>query len=148
MQPPIHAKKEGNVYTVYVDMATSRALPLASFSDEPAGGFGLTFNSIRELQAHFPGCQIEFVERARKTPPTLSGEAVLTDQVDSFLASKTHTPQPTKPPTAQPKLGDSHTKATAFLRELETALQYASKKHAKTLAIKVEVVRELINAIF
>jgi hypothetical protein len=75
--PIIHVRKQGRVATVFVDAATGRTLPMASFEDEPLGGFPMTC-SIDELPSKFPGCRFQYWEEQHapnpEAPPTNEAE--------------------------------------------------------------------------
>jgi formate dehydrogenase maturation protein FdhE len=154
----IYVQKRGEVYTVHV-ADNGLPLPVATVDDEPVGAFPFTFTSKKELEAHFPGRQFVMLEAKANNSQVLRYDPEIERQALAILGQK-----PTNPSTPQTKsitisTNDSgevlqqgvlsaKQKAEEFLKRLQTALQYASKKHAPKLQHQIEAVEELINEIF
>lgn len=150
----VYVQKRGEVYTVHV-ADNGMPLPVATVDDQPVGAFPFTFTSKKELEAHFPGKNLVMLEEKKRPQQSLQYDPEIERQALAVLnqqpppASKTKT-------IAINEMGDvlpsgsmnAKQKAEEFLKRLQTALQYASKKHQKDLQAQVRIVEELINEVF
>jgi hypothetical protein len=152
----VYVQKRGEVYTVHV-ADNGMPLPVASVDDEPVGAFPFTFTSRKELEAHFPGRQFVMLEARHNNPTVLKYDPEIERQALAILGQKPTTPSTPKtvsiPVNKDGEILPQGTlnakqKAEEFLKRLQTALQYASKKHQKDLQAQVKVVEELIHEVF
>lgn len=130
----------------------SRSQPVAvqNVTDMPDGCFPMTVHSEAELRAMFPHAEFVFLtaqrnntvinrdEETAKTAQSMLGPTPPTKTVS--VAVETEEPLLSKVTQKQ--------KCEEFLKRLQTALQYASKKHAPKLQNQIEIVEELIREIF
>lgn len=149
----VYVQKRGNVFRVPVDTA-GNPIPVASVDDDPPG-FPFTCTSEAELRAFFPGREFVFL-----TPKSNNTTVMYDPEIESqalAMMGKEQVPTPPSRPsqmvataTAKPLTSDvSHKqKAEEFLKRLQTALQYASKKHEKKLHDQVAIIEELIREVF
>jgi formate dehydrogenase maturation protein FdhE len=154
----VYVQKRGEVYKVHVtDDGTP--LPVATVDDEPVGAFPFTFTSKKELEAHFPNRRFVMLEAKIGNTQVLRYDPEIERQALAILGQK-----PTNPSIPQNRsvtiatndsgevlqqgLISAKQKAEEFLKRLQTALQYASKKHAPKLQHQIEAVEELINEVF
>lgn len=151
----VYVQKRGEVYTVHVS-DSGMPLPVATVDDQPVGGFPFTFTSKRELEAHFPGKNLVMLEEIKKPQQVLQYDPEIERQALALLGQQPP-PQPKKTVTvAVNNSGDvlpsgtlnAKQKSEEFLKRLQTALQYASKKHQKELQAQVKIIEELINEVF
>lgn len=152
----VYVQKRGEVYTVHVaDNGTP--LPVATVDDEPVGAFPFTFTSRKELEAHFPGRQFVMLEAKAGVQQILKYDPEIERQALAILGQK----PPSNPPKKSVSISvnqdgeilpqgsiNAKQRAEEFLKRLQTALQYASKKHQKDLQAQVKVVEELIDEVF
>lgn len=152
----IYVQKRGEVYTVHLS-DNGMPLPVATVDDEPVGSFPFTFTSRKELEAHFPGRQFVMLESKNKNNQVLKYDPEIERQALAILGQKTPSDPPKKsvviPVNQDGEILPQGTinakqKAEEFLKRLQTALQYASKKHQKDLQAQVKVVEELIDEVF
>lgn len=151
----IYVQKRGEVYTVHI-ADNGLPLPVATVDDEPIGAFPFTFNSRKELEAQFPGRNFVMVENKPQNYNVVSYDPEIEKQALAILGQPT--PSAPKKSVTIPvnARGDilptgtinAQQRAEEFLKRLQTALQYASKKHQKDLQAQVRVVEELINEVF
>ena len=152
----ILASKQGRVFRVAVDPFTMKSMPISSFDDEPIGAFMMTYTSEGELRQAWPGHEIKFLESP--APPCNKVESLTLEQqrqVDKMLGP---TAKPRVIPVAAhtgellplvtPQTDTRLCHAEEFLKRLEVAAQYSSKKFQRELEIRIAVVRELINEVF
>jgi hypothetical protein len=172
----VYAIKEGPVHTVYMDQLNNQPIPLASINDRPVGGTPITYISRAQLESAFPGYEVICLQKQGnakviKKDPTVAVEAA------SILARvKKSQPTPnsgskTKPldiqtgspiqsgyrVTSDNKLTGINVEvqndprylhAQEFLKRLQVAYQYASKKNKRTLEIQCAVIKELLDEVF
>jgi len=139
-------------------------IPVSSVNDDPPG-FPMTFTSEHELKQAFPGKELIYLTEKQVEKPGLQYDPEVERQALAMLG-KEATPKP--PPTQaqrdvklttvgiavesqrileQTALGPKG-RAEEFLKRLQTALQYASKKHEKKLQDQVAIIEELIREVF
>lgn len=152
----IYVQRRGNVFRVPMDN-NGRPIPVTSVDDDPPG-FPFTCTSEAELKMLFPGA--EFVYLTQKTNnTTITYDPEIEKQALAILnkEGKTKTPPNQQTRTVavasstQQELQSSVStkqKAEEFLKRLQTALQYASKKHEKKLQDQVAIIEELIREVF
>lgn len=152
----VYVQRRGNVFRVPVDLGTGRPIPVASVNDDPPG-FPMTFTSEQELRSAFPGR--EFIYLTEKTPEkkTLAFDPEIEKQAIAMMRGE-NLQSPPKPTRSVAIASDTHEvlqatishkqKAEEFLKRLQTALQYASKKHEKKLQDQVAIIEELIREVF
>lgn len=155
----VYVQKRGNVLRVPVDLGSGQPIPVASVSDDPPG-FPMTFTSEHELKQAFPGREFVFLTEKTVERPSLAYDPEIEKQALAMMrqeAVPTKTPPtPTQTVAVAPASGatlevaaSTHKqKAEEFLKRLQTALQYASKKHEKKLQDQVAIIEELIRDIF
>jgi hypothetical protein len=150
----IYVQRRGNVFRIPMD-TNGRPIPVASVDDDPPG-FPFTCTSEAELKSLFPGAEFVYLT-PKSNNTTLSYDANVEREALAMMGKPSNPPtQPTKAiavssMTAEPlkTSGVSHQqKAEEFLKRLQTALQYASKKHEKKLKDQVEIIEELIREVF
>lgn len=154
----VFVQRRGNVFRVPIDMGSGQPIPVASVNDDPPG-FPMTFTSEQELKAAFPGKELVYLtEKAVERAP-LAYDPEIERQTLAMLKSENIPTPPTQPTktvataswTAEQlpstPMG-SKQKAEEFLKRLQTALQYASKKHEKKLQDQVAIIEELIREVF
>lgn len=139
-----------NLFRVPID-SFNKPVPVQSVTDMPDGCFPMTVNSEAELRAMFPQSEFVFLT-AQKNNTVVTKDAEVTKQALAMLGQST---PPTKthsvavandiPIASNPT---SKQKCEEFLRRLQTALQYASKKHEKKLQDQIAIVEELIRDVF
>ncbi|NDG29299.1 hypothetical protein EB118_04250 [bacterium] len=160
----IYVQKRGNVYRVPVDLGSGRPIPVATVNDDPPG-FPMTFTSEHELRAAFPGREFVYLTEKVVERTSLPYDPEIEKQALAMM-NKEAIPKP--PPTQtqrdvklttvgiavesqrileQTALGPKG-RAEEFLKRLQTALQYASKKHEKKLQDQVAIIEELIREVF
>jgi len=151
----VYVQKRGEVYTVHVS-DHGLPVPVATVDDQPVGAFPFTFTSKRELEAHFPGRNLVMLEEKRKTQNVVQYDPEIERQALAILGQQS-TPSTKKsvviPVNDRGEVLPSGSlnakqKAEEFLKRIQTALQYASKKHQKELQAQVKVIEELINEVF
>lgn len=154
----VYVQQRGNVYTVPLDIATGRAIPVSSVDDDPPG-FPFTCTSEAELRAQFPGSEFVFLkEKERPQNVNVPSQEVINQAAAMMKMTNPSNPQaPSKAESViavesqrvleQTALGPKG-KAEEFLKRLQTALQYASKKHEKKLQDQVAIIEELIREVF
>lgn len=154
----VYVQKRGNVLRVPVDLGTGRPIPVASVNDDPPG-FPMTFTSEHELRAAFPGGEFIYLTEKVVERPALQYDPEVERQALAMIKSEN---VPTTPPTQHTKAKavavatdeplltavGSKQKAEEFLKRLQTALQYASKKHERKLQDQVAIIEELIREVF
>lgn len=153
----VYVQKRGNVLRVPVDLGSGQPIPVASVSDDPPG-FPMTFTSEHELKQAFPGREFVFLTEKTVERPSLAHDPEIEKQALAMLKSEKlpTPPTPTQVVAVAPASGaalevttSTHKqKAEEFLKRLQTALQYASKKHEKKLQDQVAILEELIRDIF
>ena len=152
----VHVQRRGNIMTVHLD-STGNPVPVASIDDQPPGAFPFTFTSERELTSHFPNRDFIFhIPKSNNTlvnyDPEIERQALAMLNKEELPAK----PAPTRSvavasATREPLVVGEYSskqKAEEFLKRLQTALQYASKKHEKKLKDQVEIIEELIREVF
>lgn len=151
----VYVQKRGEVYTVHV-ADNGIPLPVATVDDQPVGGFPFTFTSRKELEAHFPGKNLIMLEEKKRMQQSLQYDPEIERQALAILGQQPPS-NPKKSVTIPvndrgeilPTGSLSHRqKAEEFLKRLQTALQYASKKHQKELQAQVRIIEELINEVY
>lgn len=148
----VYVQQRGNVYTVPLDIATGRAIPISSVDDDPPG-FPFTCTSEAELRAQFPGSEFVFL-REKEKPQNINipSQDVKSQAAAMMRASNKEQAIVAVAPESQHVLEQgtlgSKGKAEEFLKRLQTALQYASKKHEKKLQDQVAIIEELIREVF
>lgn len=150
----VYVQKRGEIYTVPVDVMTGQHIPVTSVSDD-LPGFPQTFTSMHELKAAFPRAELVMLE---PPPPAEAKPLVIPhaikEQAAAFMKAQGLPTPPTIVPVAaetqEPLLSTvtQKQKAEEFLKRLQTALQYTSKKHEKKLQAQVEIIETLIREIF
>lgn len=154
----VYIQQRGNVFRVPVDMGSGQPIPVSSVYDDPPG-FPMTFTSEHELRAAFPGREFVYLTEKVVEKPSLAYDADIEKQALATLKSEnlpTPPTQPTKTIATASWTGEqlpnthmsSKQKAEEFLKRLQTALQYASKKHERKLQDQVAVIEELIREVF
>lgn len=154
----VHVQRRGNIMTVHLD-STGNPMPVASIDDQPPGAFPFTFTSERELTSHFPNR--EFVYHTPKSNNTIVNYDAEIERQALAMLGKEEGLKPAPTPVKVVQVGfasetsqqllssaNSKQKAEEFLKRLQTALQYASKKHEKKLKDQVEIIEELIREVF
>lgn len=154
----VYVQKRGNVLRVPVDLGSGQPIPVASVDDDPPG-FPLTFTSERDLRQAFPGRELVFLTEKTVEKPSLPYDPEVERQALAMMRQEAIPTPPTQPTktvataswteeqlTATPM--GSKQKAEEFLKRLQTALQYASKKHEKKLQDQVAIIEELIREVF
>ena len=151
----VYVQRRGNVFRVPMD-SNGRPIPVSSVDDDPPG-FPFTCTSEAELRQLFPGA--EFVYLTPKSNNTVvQRDAEVERQALAILQKEglSTPPTPTRTvavaaATAAPlqgaELGHKQ-KAEEFLKRLQTALEYTSKKHEKKLQAQVEIIEAFIREIF
>lgn len=153
----VYVQRRGNVFRVPMD-SSGRPIPVSSVDDDPPG-FPFTCNSEAELKALFPGAEFVYLTpKSNNTfivkDPEIERQALAILGKEAVLAgSPPPTPMRTVAVAAAseaPLVGaSSHKqKAEEFLKRLQTALEYSSKKHEKKLQAQVEIIDALIKEIF
>jgi hypothetical protein len=155
----VYVQKRGNVYCVPMDIATGRAIPVSSY-DEEVAGFPFTCTSETELKMQFPNSEFVFLTEPEQKPNVIVPTEAVRQQANVLLKSLGLETPPTPVKVVQvPIAAESQRileqvalgpkgKAEEFLKRLQTALQYASKKHEKKLKDQVEIIEELIREVF
>jgi hypothetical protein len=134
-----------------------RPIPVASVDDDPPG-FPFTCTSEAELRSLFPGAEFVYLT-PKSNNTTLSYDANVEREALAMLGKPSNPPTPTRTvavatTTEGPLKGveinglGPRGRAEEFLKRLQTALQYASKKHEKKLKDQVEIIEELIREVF
>lgn len=148
----IYVQKLGqNLFRVPLD-TLNKPVPVSTHDEMPTGCFPMTLNSEAELRAMFPSAEFIYL-----TTPT-NNNVIVRDAEISRKAQAILEQLPT-PPTKtnsvavandEPLLSQptQKQKCEEFLKRLQTALQYTSKKHEKKLQDQIAVVEELIREIF
>lgn len=151
----VYVQKRGEVYTVHL---TDRGLPVAvaNVDDQPVGAFPFTFTSRKELESYFPGRNLVMLEEKKRQPNVVAYDPEIEKQALAILGQKP--PSSTKKSVTIPVNESNEVlpsgnlnikeKTIEFKKRLETALQYASKKHQKELEAQVKIIEELINEVF
>jgi len=142
--------------------SNGRPIPVSSVDDDPPG-FPFTCNSEAELRQLFPGA--EFVYLTPKSNNTVvqrdaevERQALAMMQKEGIGTPPTQNQRDVKLTTVglavesqrileQTALGPKG-RAEEFLKRLQTALEYTSKKHEKKLQAQVEIIETLIREIF
>jgi len=152
----IYVQRRGNVFRIPMD-SNGRPIPVASVDDDPPG-FPFTCTSEAELRQLFPGAEFVYLT-PKSNNTTLSYDPEIEKQVIATIRNANLPTPPTQPTktvataswTAEQlpstPIG-SKQKAEEFLKRLQTALQYASKKHEKKLKDQVEIIEELLREVF
>lgn len=150
----VYVQRRGNVFRVPVDLGSGQPIPVSSVHDDPPG-FPMTFTSELELKQAFPGRELIYLTEKTVDKKALSYDPEIERQA---LAMMRQEATPTTPPTTKAvatETGEvlsatvnSKHKAEEFLKRLQTALQYASKKHEKKLQDQVAIIEELIREVF
>lgn len=153
----VYVQQRGNVYRVPVDLGSGQPIPVASVNDDPPG-FPMTFTSEHELKAAFPGREFVFLKEKTVERPALKYDPEVERQALAMMVKENLPSKPSTPTkvmaiasaTEEPiVVSVTHKqKAEEFLKRLQTALQYASKKHAKKLQDQVAIIEELIREVF
>ena len=151
----IYVQRRGNVFRIPMD-SNGRPIPVMSVDDDPPG-FPFTCTSEAELRQLFPGAEFVFLTPKANNTSIMYDPEIEKQALAMMGKEKISTP-PTQPTatvavaTATNKVlvpVESHKqKAEEFLKRLQTALQYASKKHEKKLKDQVEIIEELIREVF
>jgi hypothetical protein len=156
----VYVQRRGNVFRVPVDLGSGMPIPVSSVHDDPPG-FPMTFTSEHELKQAFPGKELIYLTEKQVEKPGLQYDPEVERQALAMLGKEA---VPKSPPTPvkvvqvpiaaesqrileQVALGPKG-KAEEFLKRLQTALQYASKKHEKKLQDQVAIIEELIREVF
>jgi len=149
----VYVQKQGEVYTV--QLVDGIPVPVATVDDEPVGAFAFTCTSRKELEATFPGARFVMVEakpnqtQVQKHDPEIDRQALALLNQQPPPAFKTKIVAVNETGDVLPSGSmNAKQKAEEFLKRLQTALQYASKKHQKNLQAQVQIVEELINEVF
>lgn len=153
----VYVQRRGNVFRVPMD-TNGRPIPVSSVDDDPPG-FPFTCNSEVELRALFPGAEFVFLTpKSNNTvvtrDPEVERQALA--MLGKEAAAKSSPPAPTRTVAVAQATGatlevaaPTHKhKAEEFLKRLQTALEYSSKKHEKKLQAQVEAIETLIKEIF
>lgn len=150
----IYVQRRGNVFRIPMD-SNGRPIPVTSVDDDPPG-FPFTCNSEAELKMLFPGA--EFVYITPKANNSTLGYDPEVEKQALAMMSKEQVPSPPSRPSQMVATAtdvavksieiSNKQKAEEFLKRLQTALQYASKKHEKKLQAQVEIIEELIREVF
>lgn len=152
---PVHIRKQGDVFTVFMD-ERGQPMNLAGPEDNPPGAMPMTFVGEGELKAVFPSTNYKFVfheQQRTKQITAITDPPELQEAVSRILSGQGLPPKGVKSlpgpavATAVPVV-DGKAKALAFLSKLETALEYASTKHKKTLETKISAVKDLITEVW
>lgn len=150
----VYVQKQGEVYTV--QLVNGVPVPVATVDDEPVGAFAFTCTSKKELEATFPGARFVMIESKPAQTQTIQHNPEIERQALAILGQQ----PPSNPKRSVtipvndrgeilPTGSLSHMqKAEEFLKRLQTALQYASKKHQKELQAQVRIIEELINEVY
>lgn len=146
MTQVIHVKKKGDVYQVFVDPVTNQPKQLAGIDDEPVDAFPFTLVGIKELQASFPGRTFLFHEAPKPKENTVVPSVEIKQEAASILGGKAVE----SPKTPQPKqvISVDQNVIVNFLKRLQTAHKYATKKAQRELEIKIETVEELMRDLY
>jgi hypothetical protein len=163
MQAKVMVAKQGTVYRVAVDPVSGMPMNLSSHADEPAGAFMFTYTDDAELRAAWPGRDLVFLEAPKKAENAVAPlSSQLQRQADQLLekvvstvkgkeaeawASETNTPLP-KPDVGNQTLSGAYVRSQEFLKRLETAREYASKKNQRELDVKIAAIKELLSEVF
>ena len=155
----IYVQRRGNVFRIPMD-TNGRPIPVASVDDDPPG-FPFTCTSEAELKSLFPGAEFVYLT-PKSNNTTLSYDANVEREALAMMGKQSNPPtqlqRDVKLTTVglavesqrileQTALGPKG-RAEEFLKRLQTALQYASKKHEKKLKDQVEIIEELIREVF
>lgn len=150
----IYVQRRGNVFRIPMD-SNGRPIPVSSVDEDPPG-FPFTCNSEAELKMLFPGAEFVYLT-PKSNNSTLGYDPEVEKQALAMMGKEQVPIPPSKPSqmvataTGTPlKSSDVNhkQKAEEFLKRLQTALQYASKKHEKKLQAQVEIIEELIREVF
>lgn len=151
----IYVQRRGNVFRIPMD-TNGRPIPVTSVDDDPPG-FPFTCTSEAELRQLFPGAEFVYLT------PKVNNTSILYDpEIEKqalAMLGKEQLPTPPTQPTKTKAIAvltgeqlstsiESKQKAEEFLKRLQTALQYASKKHEKKLKDQVEIIEELLREVF
>lgn len=152
----VYVQRRGNVFRVPVDLGTGRPIPVASVHDDPPG-FPMTFTSEQELRSAFPGREFVYLTEKVAEKKVLGFDPEIEKQTLAMMRNE-NLPSPPKPTRSVAVANETHEvlqattthkqKAEEFLKRLQTALQYASKKHEKKLQDQVAIIEELIREVF
>lgn len=153
----VYVQRRGNVFRVPVDLGSGQPIPVSSVHDDPPG-FPMTFTSEMELKQAFPGKELVYLTEKVVERPALTYDAEIEKQALAMIKNEKiaspPTPAPVKAVASQTAIElpvdmlSHKQKAEEFLKRLQTALQYASKKHEKKLQDQVAIIEELIREIF
>ena len=150
----IYVQRRGNVFRIPMD-SNGRPIPVASVDDDPPG-FPFTCTSEAELRQLFPGAEFVYLT-PKSNNTTISYDADVEREALAMMGKQASAPtHPTKTAAVAVESKQilsstalsSKQKAEEFLKRLQTALQYASKKHEKKLKDQVEIIEELIREVF
>lgn len=152
----IYVQRRGNVFRIPMD-TSGRPIPVTSVDDDPPG-FPFTCTSEAELRQLFPGAEFVYL-----TPKANNTSILYDPEIEKqalAMLGKDQLPTPPTQPTKTVATASwtaeqlpstpigSKQKAEEFLKRLQTALQYASKKHEKKLKDQVEIIEELLREVF
>ena len=135
---------------------SGRPIPVTSVDDDPPG-FPFTCTSEAELRQLFPGAEFVYLTPKANNTSILYDPEIEKQALAMLGKEQLSTPptQPTKTKAVAVSTGEqlstsigSKQKAEEFLKRLQTALQYASKKHEKKLKDQVEIIEELLREVF
>lgn len=154
LESKVYVQKRGNVYRVFLD-ERENPVPLSAFNDEPGGCFPFTTTSEGELRARFPHSTFVFLQQPQHEPNTVTITPEVRKQAEAILGKKSPPPSPVDTISNMESLKGVELsglgprgRAEEFLKRLQTALKYASKKHEKKLQAQVEIIDTLIKEIF
>lgn len=149
----VWVRKQGNVCTVFMDVASEKPLPLTAFDEEPPG-FPVTM-SVKEAEQRFAGKEIVWVTPPQEFAQTDlnnqdSDRAVVKAEVQKFLAEH-KTPGTPHTPLQSTYSCNSACSAAAltvlknYLNMQQTALSTAAKKHVPVLQAKLQAAKEILE---
>lgn len=153
----VYVQRRGNVFRVPMD-SNGRPIPVSSVDDDPPG-FPFTCNSEAELRQLFPNAEFVYLT-PKSNNTTVTRDPEVERQALAMLgkeAAATPTPPaPTRTVAVAQATGATlevaatthKQKAEEFLKRLQTALEYSSKKHEKKLLAQVEAIEALIKEVF
>lgn len=168
MSEKISVSRQGGVLRVAEDLATNRPVRISSYNEEPPGCFMQTFHSPSEIWEKYGRYELLFLdppappkenavqplsaEQSRKVQELLQKSGIANPKPHDTHAA----PQKTRVVTEATETGHAlrgapsnyMERASEFLKRLQVAREYASKKNQRELDIKIQAITELISEVF
>lgn len=146
----IHARKQGTVFTVFIDSGSNQAVPLSGPEDSPPGCMHQTLVSEGALKAAFPGREFVYHEKEAPPPRVITRTKEIHQEAAAMLTGKIplQTVATNRIPSQQAYRSAACNKAREILKRLEVARNFASAKNKRILDIQIEATISLINEVF